>query len=47
VLLDFYHITQSWGAIVGILAAYLGGMTVLTYAALYRGARKISGFIGA
>jgi hypothetical protein len=44
VLLDFYHIEQSWGSVVGILAGYLGGMTVLTYAALHRGAmRQVGG----
>ena len=43
VVLDYYGIRITYGQMVGILCAFLAGTTVLTYWALYRGARKSGG----
>lgn len=43
VLLDYYGIRFTYGNVVGILMAYLVGMTAMTYVALDWGARRRAG----
>jgi hypothetical protein len=42
-VLDYYNIRSTYAMAVGILVAFLVGLTAITYVFLYRGARRQGG----